>query len=257
LQGNISTTYTELRMWREAERYGSRSLALNPHTVDGMRSLLISVLNGRGDVKGARRLLETFPPDANLLADSAHAEVEGPLGFRGYVAVLEGNYPAALQFFDKQNNGVSERARLSARAAIHILAGNAASAKGEMEQALGLVEARLRERPSDLDSMIQLSWIYLGLGRKSDAVKLAQQAADFLPPEKDALVGTFTLYNLAVIKARSADTIGAIDILRRLLAMPAGHEVSIASLKINPLLEPIRNDPGFQELLTVKERVGP
>jgi hypothetical protein len=76
-------------------------------------------------------------------------------------------------------------------------------------------------------------------------------------PEKDALVGTFTLYNLAVIKARSADTIGAIDILRRLLAMPAGHEVSIASLKINPLLEPIRNDPGFQELLTVKERVGP
>jgi hypothetical protein len=105
--------------------------------------------------------------------------------------------------------------------------------------------------------MIQLSWIYLGLDRKSDALKLAQRAVDFLPPEKDALVGTFTLYNVAAIKARTGDATGAIDILRRLLAMPAGHEVSVISLKTNPVWAPIRNDPGFQELLTGKELVGP
>lgn len=255
--GNLSTTYTELRMWKEAERYGSRALTLNPHTVDGMRSLLISALNGRGDVKGARRLFETFPTDANLLADAAHTTVEGPLGLQAYVWVLEGNYPAALQLFEKPSPGVGERARLSARAAIHILAGDTARARVEMEQALGLVEARLQERPSDLDSMIQLSWIYLGLDRKTDALRLAQQAADLLPPEKDVLVGTFTLYNLAVIKARSGDVTGAIDILRRLLAMPAGHEVSVVSLKTNPVWDPIRNDPGFQRLLAGEELVGP
>ena len=105
--------------------------------------------------------------------------------------------------------------------------------------------------------MIQLSWIYLGLDRKIDAVKLAQRAADSLPPEKDALVGTFTLYNVAVIKARTGDATGAIDILRRLLAMPAGHEVSLISLKTNPFWAPIRNEPGFQQLLTMKEHVGP
>ena len=69
--------------------------------------------------------------------------------------------------------------------------------------------------------MIQLSWIYLGLERNTDALKLAQQAADVLPPERDALVGSYTLYNLAVIKARTGDASGAIDILRRLLAMIA------------------------------------
>ena len=75
-----------------------------------------------------------------------------------------------------------------------------------------------RNGPLDLDSMIQLSWIYTWtLNRKSDALGLAQRAADLLPPEKDALVGTFTLYNLAVIKARTDDATGAIDILRRLL----------------------------------------
>ena len=257
LLGNFGTTYTQLRMWKEAERFGSLSLALNPHTVDGMRSLMVTSLNGRGDIKGARRMLETFPPDASLLADAAHATVEGPLGFPAYLSVLEGNYAAALQLFENQNNGVGENARLSARAAVHILAGDATGARDEMEKARRLVEAKLQERPSDFDSMIQLSWIYLGLDRKIDAVKLAQRAAEFLPPEKDALVGTFTLYNVAVIKARTGDATGAIDILRRLLAMPAGHEVSVVSLKTNPVWDPIRNDPAFQQLLTGSELIGP
>jgi hypothetical protein len=44
--------------------------------------------------------------------------------------------------------------------------------------------------------------------------------------------------------------------LRKLLLMPAGDTVSIARLKIDPAWDPIRNDPGFQQLLTVKEHVG-
>jgi tetratricopeptide (TPR) repeat protein len=255
--GNLSTTFTQLRMWKEAERYASRSLALNPHTVDGMRGLMVSALNGRGDIKGARHLLETFPPDASLFADAAHTTVEGPLGFPAYVSVLEGNYAAALQLFVNQGKGVGENARLSARATVHILAGDAAGTRDETEGARRVVEARLQERPSDLDSLIQLSWLHLGLDRKSDAVKLAQRAAEFLPPEKDALVGTFTLYNLAAIKARTGDASGAVDILRRLLTMPAGHEVSVVSLKTNPFWAPIRAGPAFQQLLTMKERVGP
>jgi hypothetical protein len=39
--------------------------------------------------------------------------------------------------------------------------------------------------------------------------------------------------------------------------MPAGETVSIARLKIDPVWDPIRNNSGFQQLLTTKERVGP
>jgi len=39
--------------------------------------------------------------------------------------------------------------------------------------------------------------------------------------------------------------------------MPAGHEVSVVSLKTNPVWDPIRNDPGFQQLLTGTQLVGP
>jgi serine/threonine-protein kinase len=45
--------------------------------------------------------------------------------------------------------------------------------------------------------------------------------------------------------------------LRRLLSIPAGETISIARLKIDPVWDPIRNDPGFQQLLTGKELVGP
>jgi serine/threonine-protein kinase len=257
LAANLGNTCTNLRLWKEGEAYSSRSLAINPHTVDAMRAFLSICLNGRGDIKAARRLLESFPLDANLLADASHMTVEGPLGYRAYVCILEKNFPAALKLFENHSSGPAERIRLAARAAIHVLANDAAAARDEIEQARNLAEAGLRARPSDLDAMIQLSWIYLGLDRKSDALTVARKAADVLPPEKDALVGGFTLYNLAVIKARTGDPGGAIDILRRLLAMPAGHEVTIVSLKNNPAWDPIRNDPKFQQLLTMKERVGP
>jgi serine/threonine-protein kinase len=105
--------------------------------------------------------------------------------------------------------------------------------------------------------MTRLSWVYLALKRDREAIDLARQAADLLPPEKDALEGNILQAGLAEIKARTGATVDAVAILRRLLSVPAGEAVSIARLKIDPVWDPIRNDPGFQELLADKELVGP
>ena len=257
LAGNIGVSYCQLRKWKEAEAYGARALALNPRSVDGIRASLISCLNGRGDIKEARRLLDAFPADVRLVADAGHANSDGLMGERAYVCALERDFVAALHLFDQTGNRVTERVRLSARAAIQVLADNAAGASAEIEKARALAEAVLRERPADLDAMVQLSWINLALKRNTEALGAARRAVDLLPPEKDALVGTYTLFNLASIEARGGRTTAAIDILRRLLSMPAGMEVSIAGLKIDPVWDPIRNDPGFQQLLETKEHVGP
>ena len=102
-----------------------------------------------------------------------------------------------------------------------------------------------------------MSWVYLALKRNDDATKLARHAADLLPHEKDAVVGNLLLTGLAEIEARTGATAEAIAILRRQLSVPAGGSVSIARLKIDPLWDPIRNDLGFQQLLALKEHVGP
>ena len=83
---------------------------------------------------------------------------------------MEKDFGAALQLFDKGKSNLGEGPRLSARATIHVLAGDAATAATESEEARTAIEARLQERPHDLDSMIQLSWVNLALNRQNEAV---------------------------------------------------------------------------------------
>jgi serine/threonine-protein kinase len=105
--------------------------------------------------------------------------------------------------------------------------------------------------------MRALSWTYLALNRNDDAIKIARQTLELLPPEKDAGLGPANLASVAEIEARAGATGDAVSILRRLLSIPAGETVSIARLKVDPVWDPIRNDPGFQQLLTGTEHIGP
>jgi len=75
---------------------------------------------------------------------------------------------------------------------------------------------------------------------------VSRQAADTISIEKDAVVGPNFQLGLAQIEARASAPEVAIKRLRRLLSIPAGIVVSIASLKIDPVWDPIRNRPDFQ-----------
>jgi TolB-like protein/Tfp pilus assembly protein PilF len=258
IAANFANTYLPLRMWKEAERTARRALEIDPQAADGMRTLLGSIVNGSGDINEAQRVLATFPAENKILVNSNFGDVRGMIGDRAYVFVLARNFQAALKVWEAAGNtAVDERRQLSARVAIRVLGGDLNGAQAEAEKARQLLEERLREQPNDISSMTQLSWVYLALKRNSDAIKLARQATNLLPPEKDVVVGNILLAGLAEIEARTGATADAIAILRRLLSVPAGGSVSIARLKIDPVWDPIRNDPGFQQLLAGQEHVGP
>ena len=115
------------------------------------------------------------------------------------------------------------------------------------------METRLREQPNDFRSQRALSWVYLALGRKADAISIARHTLDLLPPEKDAVLGSGNLAALAQIQAQTGAATEAVQNLKKLLSISAGETISIARLKIDPVWDPIRNDPGFQQLLTMKD----
>jgi serine/threonine-protein kinase len=254
---SIGASYLELRMWEEAKRAGLHSLALDPRNVGGMHIVFFSYLNGTGDIKEATRVLQTFHPETGswgYIPGGFVAIIDlGP-----FLSVIQRDFGAAFKAWgNESSNPTANRLRLSARAVLHVLAGDAADAQVEIEKARGLVEAKLREQPDDPDSMIQLSWINLALRRDAEAVRLARQASELVPLEKDVLAGHFCLVAYAEIQARAGQPAQAIKTLQRLLSIPAGQHTSIQRLKIDPVWDPIRNDPGFQQLLAGKELIGP
>ena len=258
LAANVSNTYIPLRMWKEAARAARHSLELDPYAVDGMRTLIGSILGGSGDIYEAQRVLATFPAENKVLVNSTFGNVRDITGDRAHIFVLARDFASALKVWETAGSTtVEERRRLSARVAIRVLGGDISGAQAEAEKARQLLEERLRELPNDISSMTRLSWVYLALKRNGDATKLARQAVNLLPPEKDAVVGNELLTGLAEVEARTGATAEAVAILRGQLSVPAGGSVSIARLKVDPVWDPIRNDPGFQQLLTVKEHVGP
>jgi serine/threonine-protein kinase len=245
-------------MGKEADQVGRRAIALDPHDVVGMRSVLLSRLNSTGDTTEVGRALATFPPDSKIVQNSVVGGLASVLGERAYFFVVARDYAPALKVWDNAGNSpVDQRRWLSARAAIHFLAGDIGAALADAEKAKNLIDDRLRERPDDTLALTQMSWIDIALKHKEDALKNARRAAQLLPPEKDSVVGTFTLTGLAEVEAWVGETADAIAILRQLVSIPAGQTVSIARLKIDPIWDPIRNDPGFQKLLTEKELIGP
>ncbi len=259
---NMAATYLLLRLWKDAERWESRSLAIDPHNMQAASALLITRLNATGDVDSARRALDGFPEGTKSLTRewfAAGGDVAGFSGIWVYLHVIERRFTDAFQALEKKvvSDNLGHLQHLAARVALRVLAGEHEAAKSAGEEALPLLEARLRERPDDTFAMTELAWVYLALGRNADALRLSRQAANSIPIEKDAVAGPTFQIGLAQIEARAGAPEEAVKRLRHLLSIPAGQVASIARLKIDPVWDPIRNRPDFQQLLSGPEQVGP
>ena len=264
---NIGVTCNMLRLWKDAERAELRALAIDPHNTLAAYLLLVTRLSATGDVGSARRPLDSFPELIKGIPGGAGGSrgatgggnISAVIGMPVYLDVIERRFTDAFQAVEKEviNDDRAHLQQLAGRVAIRVLAGEPEAAKSMGEEALPLLEVRFRERPDDTLAMTELSWVYLALARNADALRLSRQAADTISIEKDALAGANFQIGLAQIEARAGAPEEAIKRLRRLLSIPAGGAVSIAALKIDPVWDPIRNRPDFQQLLSGPEQIGP
>src|SRR5438128_3300008 len=244
----IGVTYVQLRRWSDAEHEFTRALALDPHFVLAARYLARTYINSTGDIQRARRAFEGVPAESKRYPDTDWGVIAVMVDERVYLDVLEKHFADALKAWDVASSNTPEARlrQLEARVGIQVLVGQGSVARPECEQTRALLEARLAERSEDRNSLTALAWAYVCLGRNADALRVARQAADSLPIEKDALAGPLFLAALAEVEARTGKPEEAVQILRQLITAPAGGVVSIARLKIDPVWDPIRNDPGFQ-----------
>jgi len=254
IPADIGASYLTLRRWSDAEHMANRALAIDPHHALAAQNLALTYINSTGDIRRARRAFEAVPVESRLSSAPAWGTIAVMIDQRVYLDVFERHFTDALKAWDVASSNTPEARlrQLEARVGIRVLADQGSAAKPECEQMRALLEARLAERPEDRNSLIALAWAYVCLGRNADALRVARQAADSLPIEKDALVGQNFLAGLAEIEARTGRAEEAVKILRQLLTIP-GQYVSIARLKIDPVWDPIRNDPDFQKLISEPE----
>src|SRR5215471_13162001 len=258
----IGNTYQALRLWKDAERAELRALAMDPRNSGAADTLLKTRLNATGDADSARRVFDSFPEDikSNLSGldpggYEGSTNIVESIGMPVYLDLIQRRFSDAFQALEKEvaKNDREHLLQLVGRGVLRLLARQTEAAKSAGEEARPLLEARLREQPDDTFAMTELSWVYLALGRNADALRVSKQAADSLPIEKDALSGPNFQFGLAQIEARAGAPVEAIKRLRRLLSIPAGGRVSIVTLKIDPVWDPIRNRPDFQHLLSGPE----
>jgi TolB-like protein len=251
----LGNTYLSLRRWSEAERAFTRALALDPHNINAAYHLAVTYLSSTGDIRRARRAWEGVP-EGKMNVSPYGIVISQMTGEKVYLDVLERHFADSLKAWDvaPANTTEGRLRQLKARTAIQVLADQTAAAKSECEQARALLEAQLAQRaPQDRTSGTELAWVYVCLGRNADALRIAQEATESMPIEKDAVFGANFRVGLAQIAAHTGRPEETIKILRQLLTIPAGEYVSVTRLKIDPVWDPIRNDPGFQKFVSEPE----
>src|SRR5438045_7780730 len=102
--------------------------------------------------------------------------------------------------------------------------------------------------------MGDLALTKMGLGDKPAASALSERAMAANPFERDAVAGPIPIEVLARVAARMGEPDRAIAALQQLLSIPyngalaAGTPLTPAMLRLDPMFDPLRSDPRFQEL---------
>jgi TolB-like protein/class 3 adenylate cyclase/Flp pilus assembly protein TadD len=133
--------------------------------------------------------------------------------------------------------------------------GDLAAAEANLRQARTELEPFVKDQPNNFQLLGDLALTDAFLGDKAAALTVADRAMAAISPEKDAVLGHFPLEIVARAAAVTRDADRAIGPLQKLLSASyqsaVGGETPLTPtlLRLDPMFDPLRNDPRFQKLV--------
>jgi TolB-like protein/Tfp pilus assembly protein PilF len=243
---NLGFAYTQNRDYPEAIETFTRILALEPGDAVDASNLAEVIVLGEGDLSAAGSALDSV---ARKLQSDPHV-----VGLRFHLKILGRDFADARRLM-KQTPASGFRSDwtrpLNLGIAEHGLQHKEA-ARQSLGQARDLLQAEVARHPDQSLNHATLGKVLAYLGEGERAVAEGKRAVELMPVARNVLDGAQWMETLAEIHAQLGDADAALPLLSQLFDLPAGDTVSSWTLKLDPVWDPVRNDPRFQKLLQLQ-----
>jgi len=245
---NLAFNYAMLRNYGAANKTIDRALALEPTALELLEVKSKLAIAEKGDFSVAEKAfaaVKSVPMTNEQKVKTASARADVFLLERKYREGLQESESLPDDLLAGLPGALSGKYYLIgfARKALHDEPG----ARAAFLKAKSSVEEQLKRSPDTVEAHIQLAKVLAYLNEKDSALSEAQRATDMLPESKDAFGGPEITAGVAEVHAILGDNDRAIEILDGLLSRPSA--VTVRGLKVNPIWDPLRNDPRFQALI--------